>query len=177
AAKGLDESTLRLWYYNETSASWMKYDTPDGGVDTTNNYVWASTTHFSTWGVFGTAPSSGGSSGGSGGGGGSSRSTVKTPITPINPAALIPQIFRTVVPTVTETTTAETLQTSTTESTNPTTAQNADANQGNLLTGAAVSDAGAGVFSSGSWPIYAIGLTVLVLGGSGVYFARRRKVA
>jgi len=55
-AAGLTESTLRLYYYNETAASWTKYDTPNGGVNTTGNYVWANTTHFSAWGIFGTAP-------------------------------------------------------------------------------------------------------------------------
>ena len=56
SAAGLSESTLRLYYYNETSGSWVKYDPPDGGVDTTANYVWANTTHFSDWGIFGSAP-------------------------------------------------------------------------------------------------------------------------
>jgi|GEM_PF-1808589 hypothetical protein len=75
SAKGIDESTLRLWYYNSTDATWAKYDSPDGGVDTTNNYVWANTTHFSLWGLFGSSPfvapptTTGGGGGGGGGGG------------------------------------------------------------------------------------------------------------
>jgi hypothetical protein len=59
---GLDESTLRLYYYNETSGSWQVYDSPNGGVNTTGNYVWANTTHFSDWGIFGSIPTAGGSS-------------------------------------------------------------------------------------------------------------------
>ncbi len=53
AAAGLDESTLRLSYYNASSGNWSTYDTPNGGVDTVNNYVWAITDHFSVWGIFG----------------------------------------------------------------------------------------------------------------------------
>jgi hypothetical protein len=65
AAAGIDENSLRLYYYN--GSTWVE-QTP-GGVDTTNNYVWAITDHFSTWGVFGsvaaiTSSTSAGSSGG-----------------------------------------------------------------------------------------------------------------
>jgi len=52
---GIVESTMRLYYFNETSQAWEKYDGLEGGVDTTNNYVWAKTNHFSIWGAFGTA--------------------------------------------------------------------------------------------------------------------------
>jgi hypothetical protein len=58
-AKGMDEAILRIWYYNATDGTWTKYDTPDGGVDTTNNYVWANTTHFSLWGIGGSSVVSG----------------------------------------------------------------------------------------------------------------------
>jgi hypothetical protein len=73
SAAGLDESTLRLYYYD--GANWIAYDgndgiVPDGGVDTVNNYVWALTDHFSTWGIFGSTPAPATSSGGSSGGGG-----------------------------------------------------------------------------------------------------------
>ncbi len=68
AAAGLDESTLRLWYYN--GATWTMYDAPNGGVNTTGNYIWANTTHFSLWAVGGSAaavvPVGTGSSGGTG---------------------------------------------------------------------------------------------------------------
>jgi len=50
---GIEESTLRLHYFNETSQVWEKYDGLKGGVDTANNYIWAKTNHFSLWGVFG----------------------------------------------------------------------------------------------------------------------------
>jgi hypothetical protein len=65
----LDESTLRLYYYNTISGKWVKYDSPNGGVNTTNNYVWANTTHFSDWGIFGTALASATTSTSSGSGG------------------------------------------------------------------------------------------------------------
>jgi parallel beta-helix repeat protein len=67
AAAGLDESTLRLEYYNETSATWTTYNPPQGGVNTAENYVWANTTHFSIFGIFGSAPVSLGGGGGAGG--------------------------------------------------------------------------------------------------------------
>lgn len=61
AAANLQESTLRISRWNGTD--WVKFEPPTGGVDTENNFVWANTTHFSTWGIFGTsvpAPASGG---------------------------------------------------------------------------------------------------------------------
>jgi parallel beta-helix repeat protein len=55
-AAGLDEGSLVIEYYNATSAAWETFSAPRGGVDTVNNYVWANTTHFSGFGVFGSAP-------------------------------------------------------------------------------------------------------------------------
>lgn len=52
-AKGIDEATLRLYYYNENKEEWEMIDAPNGGVDTVNNIVWAFTDHFSVWGIFG----------------------------------------------------------------------------------------------------------------------------
>jgi len=52
-AAGIDEWTLRLFYYNSTSGNWEKYDTPRGDVNVVDNYVWAKTNHFSTWAVGG----------------------------------------------------------------------------------------------------------------------------
>ena len=81
-AKNIDETTLRLWYYNEDTELWEKYDGENGGVDTTNDYIWAKTTHFSTWGVYGNTKSvSAGSSNGGGGGRRSSKTSITTPIT------------------------------------------------------------------------------------------------
>ena len=80
-AAGLNEDSLRLEYYNASSGTWHTYDSPEGGVDTANNYVWANTTHFSLFGVFGTLTSSGGNTGGntgSGGGGGGGSSAKKS---------------------------------------------------------------------------------------------------
>jgi hypothetical protein len=69
------EGSLRLSRWNGTQ--WVTFDGEGiGGVNTVDNYVWANTSHFSTWGVFGntnpapvTATSS--KSTGSGGGGSS----------------------------------------------------------------------------------------------------------
>jgi len=46
----LDESSLRLYYFNSTSSKW---ELVPGGVDTTNNYVWGNTTHFSIYSIGG----------------------------------------------------------------------------------------------------------------------------
>ena len=63
AAANIDESTLKIYYYNESSSSWQLE--PHQGVDTTNDYVWANVTHLSTYGAFGSAPATSSSSGGS----------------------------------------------------------------------------------------------------------------
>jgi len=79
----LVESSLRLYWYNESSGNWIKLETTSptwvygSGVDTANNYVWANVSHFSDYAVGGelekeTPPSSNGGGGSSGGGGGSS---------------------------------------------------------------------------------------------------------
>ncbi|MFT4250099.1 MAG: OmpL47-type beta-barrel domain-containing protein [Candidatus Woesearchaeota archaeon] len=77
---GLDESTLRISRYNESSNQWVELTTAlpyvhQVGVDTTNRVVWANVSQFSTYAASAdeTTPppsSSGGSGGGSGGGGG-----------------------------------------------------------------------------------------------------------
>ena len=71
SSKGINESTLMLYYYNETTGNWSS---ELGGVNTSGNYVWGNTTHFSFYGIFGsntttttsttTTVSSPGSSGG-----------------------------------------------------------------------------------------------------------------
>lgn len=50
-ALNIDETTLRIWYYNETLGDWE--EEPNQGVNATENYVWANVTHFSLFGVFG----------------------------------------------------------------------------------------------------------------------------
>ncbi len=55
-AAGLQESSLAIEYYNATSDTWETFDPPNGGVNTTANYVWANSTHFSGYGVFGSPP-------------------------------------------------------------------------------------------------------------------------
>jgi hypothetical protein len=72
SSKGIDESSLRLYYYDIPTGVWEVYDGAYGGVDTVNNVVWAITTHFSIFGIFGTTVSSSGGSGGSSGGSGGS---------------------------------------------------------------------------------------------------------
>ncbi|MFH2027591.1 MAG: hypothetical protein ABIJ08_00495, partial [Nanoarchaeota archaeon] len=75
-SRGIDESSLRLWYYN-TTTGWVVYDNPDGGVNTIENYVWANTDHFSTWSILGSPKTSQtNNQGGSGGGGGSGSQNV-----------------------------------------------------------------------------------------------------
>ncbi|MCX9084121.1 MAG: S-layer protein domain-containing protein [Candidatus Methanoperedens sp.] len=86
---GLDEGTLKLSWYNETSGSWQNLVSGSpawvhaAGVATADingyaGYVWANISHLSTFGVVGSYPvpsqtvSSGGGSGGGGGGGGAS---------------------------------------------------------------------------------------------------------
>ncbi|HDI02595.1 MAG TPA: hypothetical protein ENF95_00495, partial [Candidatus Aenigmarchaeota archaeon] len=70
SSAGLEESSLRIYYYNETSEEW---DLEPGGVNTTSNYVWCNVTHFSVYGVFGqTATSTTSTSTTVGGGGGGS---------------------------------------------------------------------------------------------------------
>lgn len=84
AAADVNESSLRIYHFNETSGSWQAYDPPFGGANVSDNFVWANTTHFSTFGVFGSqvlstsaAPTSGG--GGGGGGGAASAQSQQTP--------------------------------------------------------------------------------------------------
>ncbi len=75
---GVVESSLRIYYYNETSGAWEQE--ADSGVDTTNNYVWANITHFSIFSAGGSQQSASPSGGGGGGGGGGSSTASATPI-------------------------------------------------------------------------------------------------
>lgn len=73
SAQNMQEDSLRINKWNGTE--WITFNPPLGGVDTINNFVWANTTGFSTWGIFGNKVSSSSTSGGGGtsgsGGGGS----------------------------------------------------------------------------------------------------------
>jgi hypothetical protein len=68
------ESSLKLYHWNSTSANWTAE--PTQGIDTDNNYVWATINHLSLFGIFGSkvelsdddAPENIGGSGGGGGG-------------------------------------------------------------------------------------------------------------
>lgn len=86
SAAGIDENSLRLYYYNATSGVWQVYDTPNGGVDVVNNYVWAKTDHLSLWGLFGssqTIPS--------GGGGGRDKEDKPKKLPPSEPLITLPE--------------------------------------------------------------------------------------
>ena len=50
-AANLQESSLRLYRWN--GSEWIKFDGPGDGVDTLNKIVFANTSSFSTWGIFG----------------------------------------------------------------------------------------------------------------------------
>ncbi|MBI4167998.1 MAG: S8 family serine peptidase [Candidatus Aenigmarchaeota archaeon] len=105
---GYDESNLRI-YYNHPNGSWVPFSGANtGGVNKTEKYVWANSTHFSLYGVFvmptcsdniqnqgeggtdcggpcvacaSSPPASGGSSGGGGGGSSATTTTVTTTTT------------------------------------------------------------------------------------------------
>jgi hypothetical protein len=57
-ASGIDETTLKIYWWNPTTSSWTFEGTTSGchdavgcyGVDTVNNYVWIVTDHFSDYG-------------------------------------------------------------------------------------------------------------------------------
>ncbi|MCK5020628.1 MAG: DUF333 domain-containing protein [Candidatus Peribacteraceae bacterium] len=48
---GIDESSLRMYYWNETSQEWE--ECPNSGVNIEENYVWANMTHLSLYGSYG----------------------------------------------------------------------------------------------------------------------------
>lgn len=81
----LDENTLKIYYYNETSKAW---DALPSTVNTSGNYVSATVPHLSLYGLFGEPPSSdsGSSSstseGSGGGGGGRSKKIDKVIVAP-----------------------------------------------------------------------------------------------
>ncbi len=49
-ALGIDENTLRLYFFNTTNDSWQSIES---SVDITNNVITGTTNHFSLWGIFG----------------------------------------------------------------------------------------------------------------------------
>ena len=65
SSAGIEESSLAIQYYNDTSSNWEKLNST---VNTTEKYVEVTTTHFSTYGLFGNQISSSPQSSGSGGG-------------------------------------------------------------------------------------------------------------
>lgn len=88
----IDESTLRIYYFNETSQRWQQE--ADSGVNWSANYVWANITHFSIFSLGGSAEStpvtsSRGSGGGGGGGGGAVPSSQPIIVTPSLAATVV----------------------------------------------------------------------------------------
>ena len=85
SSTNLQENSIRLYKWN--GSQWIKFDGAGiGGVDTSNNFVFANTTSFSTWGVFGStnpSPSQAPSGGGGGGGGGGGTYIPLSPSEPI----------------------------------------------------------------------------------------------
>ncbi len=80
----LDENTLKIYYYNETSKVW---DALSSVVNTTENYVDATVPHLSLYGLFGEQPSSAsGSISSSEGSGGGKRRTETAALLPPNSA-------------------------------------------------------------------------------------------
>ena len=72
----LEEESLKIYYYNETSSAWQKLNST---VNTTGNYIMVEIGHLSTYGLFGdsiSSPDSGSSSGSGGGGGGHSSTRI-----------------------------------------------------------------------------------------------------
>ena len=43
---GVNEENLKIYYYNTETSTWIPYNSPNGGVNIEENYVWARTTHF-----------------------------------------------------------------------------------------------------------------------------------
>ncbi len=53
--KGLNQNTLRLYWYNTSDGKWIRL-THNAGVNTKDKYVWANLSHFSIYGISGSAP-------------------------------------------------------------------------------------------------------------------------
>jgi hypothetical protein len=101
---GIDRSTLRLYYFD--GSNWIPYNSPNGGVNIAKYYVWANTTHFSLFGIYGSAPTpttttttippttttlpAGGGDGGGGGGGGGGGALPSTTTTTVPPITTVP---------------------------------------------------------------------------------------
>ncbi len=90
----INESTIKLYYYNETLNSWEELNAV---VDTQENYVLYNLTHFSVYGIFGnsndvTSPSSGGGGGSSSSGrGGSDNAPSQVVNREVKASEIVPQ--------------------------------------------------------------------------------------
>ncbi|MFC2019751.1 hypothetical protein ACFLU4_07405, partial [Chloroflexota bacterium] len=67
-ARGLDESSLKLYWWNTTTGKWERV--ANSSVDTVNNIAYGTVNHLSEYGVFGIPTASSPIPGGGGGGGG-----------------------------------------------------------------------------------------------------------
>ncbi|NPE27560.1 TIGR04279 domain-containing protein [Methanococcoides sp. SA1] len=57
---GMDENNLKIYWYDENNTTWVPLEGPgtpsfclDAGQNTTENYIWAKVTHFSTYAIGG----------------------------------------------------------------------------------------------------------------------------
>lgn len=164
AELGLDESTLSLQSYNETTASWQIC--ANTGVNTTGNYVFCNSTHFSIWGITGnptnTAPStspssssgaaSSGSSSGSGAAVTTTDSTSDTENIQTEETSKRPE--------------ANEIGTGTTEESNPT-RNVTNERQENLVTG---------LFALGGANMLSVILAVIIVGGITSFLLWRKTV-
>ena len=80
-ASNINESTLKMYRFNTTNSTWLQVN--NSGVDTTNNFVYANITSFSSYAAFGSenaaesSPSPSPSPSSSGGGGGGTAAAVQ----------------------------------------------------------------------------------------------------
>src|SRR3989344_7562169 len=91
--QNINESTIKLYYYNETTAAWTQLDSI---INTNENYVQINLTHFSTYGIFGDSlnqnlPSSDSSSSSGGGGSSNENTPSQTAVPEKTLAEIIPQ--------------------------------------------------------------------------------------
>ena len=77
---GLNEDTLKIHYYNETSGQWVELNSV---LNKTGKYLSVNLTHFSTYGVFGDVVQTSSSSGGGGGYSSSTQKPIVSIVIPI----------------------------------------------------------------------------------------------
>ena len=90
--QNINESTIKLYYYNETTTTWTQLDSI---INTDENYVQINLTHFSTYGIFGDSliknPNLDSSSSSSSGGSNNQNTPSQTAVPEKRLAEIIPQ--------------------------------------------------------------------------------------